>query len=432
MMEERRTVNRRMFWRVIRRMVFANRGRLLVILLALGAGAAVTAALLNLQLDAKRRITSEFRSFGANVLIVPGPEAEAADSRVQGTFDAAVYDRIPRHNGRDLVEKAALLYGVAQASVESPPGTPSAKSGEPVVIVGYRYYGSDLSDLFGDAKVLAATNSTPEDDREASKLSDNEKRQMVMTEGPVVSPGFVGMTGCLAGEKLAVRLKTGAGQWLHLKANSSEAYCRIRSVRRTGGPEDSQLFLGLDVAMRLLEKEGRLSTVALRVPGNASSVTGFVHDLEASFTALRITPVRQFTENEAKLYGKISGVLTATVFLVLILTALCVMAAMTNIAAERKNDVGLMKAIGGSVRRVLRIFLAEAALLGLAAGLIGAATGMALSIGLGKAVFGVAAEPRLVVYPVSVALTVVVAILAAYPLRRLVNIRPASVFRGEQ
>jgi len=126
------------------------------------------------------------------------------------------------------------------------------------------------------------------------------------------------------------------------------------------------------------------------------------------------------------------GLLTATVVVVLVLTALCVMAAMTNIAAERKNDVGLMKAIGGSVRRVLRIFLAEAALLGLVAGLLGAAAGILLSIGLGKAVFGVAAEPRLIVYPVSVALTVMVAVLAAYPLRRLANIRPASVFRGEQ
>ena len=84
------------------------------------------------------------------------------------------------------------------------------------------------------------------------------------------------------------------------------------------------------------------------------------------------------------------------------------------------------------MRRVLRIFLAEAALLGLAAGLIGAAAGILLSIELGKAVFGVAAQPRLVVYPVSVALTVIVAILAAYPLRRLANIRPASVFRGEE
>jgi putative ABC transport system permease protein len=124
--------------------------------------------------------------------------------------------------------------------------------------------------------------------------------------------------------------------------------------------------------------------------------------------------------------------LTATVAVVLILTALCVMAAMTNVAMERKNDVGLMKAIGGSMRRVLRLFLAEAALLGLAGGLIGAAVGIVISVGLGKAVFGVAAQPRLIVYPISVALTIIVAILAAYPLRRLVHIRPASVFRGEE
>jgi putative ABC transport system permease protein len=107
------------------------------------------------------------------------------------------------------------------------------------------------------------------------------------------------------------------------------------------------------------------------------------------------------------------------------------MAAMTNVAMERKMDVGLMKAVGGSTRRVLRFFLAEAALLGLVGGVIGAALGIILSMGLGKAVFGVAARPRLIVYPVAVMLTTIVAILSAYPLRRLAGIRPASVFRGE-
>jgi putative ABC transport system permease protein len=107
------------------------------------------------------------------------------------------------------------------------------------------------------------------------------------------------------------------------------------------------------------------------------------------------------------------------------------MAAMTNVAMERKNDVGLMKAIGGATRRVLRLFMMEAALLGLAGGVIGAAAGIFLSIWLGKQVFGVAAQPRLIVYPVSVALTTIVAILSAYPLRRLASVRPASVFRGE-
>ena len=43
------SANRSMFRRLLRRLLFANRGRLFVILLALSAGAAVSAALLNLQ-----------------------------------------------------------------------------------------------------------------------------------------------------------------------------------------------------------------------------------------------------------------------------------------------------------------------------------------------------------------------------------------------
>src|SRR5262249_51794271 len=63
--------DRPMFWRIIRRILASNRARLAVILLALGSGAVITAALLNLEVDAKRRLTTEFRAFGANVLIAP-------------------------------------------------------------------------------------------------------------------------------------------------------------------------------------------------------------------------------------------------------------------------------------------------------------------------------------------------------------------------
>jgi putative ABC transport system permease protein len=171
--------------------------------------------------------------------------------------------------------------------------------------------------------------------------------------------------------------------------------------------------------------------ILLRVPGTPEVVDRYLASLRRAIPEVDVRPIRQITEGEAKIYDRISGLLTATVAIVLVLTGLCVMAAMTNVAMERKMDVGLMKAIGGSMRRVLRLFLAEAALLGLAGGMIGAAIGIFLSIGLGKAVFGVAARPRLIVYPVAVVLTILVAIISAYPLRRLASIRPASVFRGE-
>lgn len=428
-MDDRRPVNRSMFWRVLHRSVFANRGRLFVILLALGAGSTVTAALLNLQIDAKRRITSEFRSFGANVLVTPrvGPEPEPKPS----TFDMSIYQQIPRKNDGELVAKAEVLYGTAMAV----PGDQISsgfdlQKGAPVVVAGYEWSANDVSELF-PSTVLAGTTAVPRylDGGDAGIT-------MLVPDSPGVPPAPVaripGPAVCDLGEVLASKLHVRVGKDVTVWKGSVGLACNVQSIRRFGGPEDFQLFLGLAKAQKLLGKPEQISVVAVTVPGSATSIASYVSRLQTTFPALEVRPVRQFTETQARIFGRVSGILSATVAVVLLLTALCVMAAMTNIAAERKNDVGLMKAIGGSMRRVLRIFMAEAALMGLTGGLIGAATGIAISIGLGKAVFGVAAQPRLIVYPVSVGLTVIVAILAAYPLRRLANIRPASVFRGEE
>jgi putative ABC transport system permease protein len=221
------------------------------------------------------------------------------------------------------------------------------------------------------------------------------------------------------------------GSRLILSNGDQKEACVGAGLAESGGPEDDQIGIDLRAAQRLANLPGRINVIELTVPGTPGEIQSYIVGLQRLLPDADVRPIRQFTEGEAKIYNRISGLLTATVGIVLLLTALCVMAAMTNVAMERKMDVGLMKAIGGATRRVLRLFLVEAALLGFAGGLIGAAAGIFLSIGLGKAVFGVAARPRLIVYPVAVALTVIVAILSAFPLRRLASIRPASVFRGE-
>jgi putative ABC transport system permease protein len=391
---DRRSVNRSMFWRVIRRSVFANRGRLLVILLALGAGAAVTAALLNLQIDAKRRITTEFRSFGANVIVSPRGSADGA--RV---LSESLYDRVPDHNEAGEIGKAAFLYGVVDVADSSRRGT-SIKA----VLAGYTHW-----------------HTRPESVLSSALLKYEKASEFLSSDAH-----------CAVGQNIASKLGLKGGEMVRISAEASADSESVLVLAGTGGSEDDQIFLELSNAQRLLGQPKLVSLVQINAPGSPQQVQQFIERLQSEFPDATGHPVRQFAEGGAQLYSKISGILTATVAVVLILTALCVMAAMTNVAMERKNDVGLMKAIGGSVRRVLRLFLAEAALLGLAGGLIGAAVGLVISIGLGKAVFGVAAQPRLIVYPVSVVLTVIVAILAAYPLRRLVNIRPASVFRGEE
>lgn len=396
-----RLTNRQMFWRILRRLLTANPGRLFVILLALGAGAAVTAALLNLQVDAKRRLTTEFRAFGPNVVITP---QNSADTFVTSPMlNSAVLDRIPSANGANRVDKLGILYMTATAQADDDNFRPKIPLRSiPVVVAGY----DDSQGSFD------------------SMIPNRKLQESKMT--------FLDIPECELGEKAAVALHSSLLDLLELKIDSGAIPCFVFSIRAFGGPEDDQIFLSLgDLAYRS-GKMGQLSAVFLNVPGSSAQIDSYVARLRNQLPGIDVQPVRQFTEAQAKIYARIAGLLNFTVAIVLVLTALCVMAAMTNVAAERKNDVGLMKAIGGATRRVLRLFLAEAALLGLAGGIIGAAIGILLSIYLGKQVFGVAAQPRLIVYPLSVALTILVAILSAFPLRRLAGVRPAAVFRGEE
>jgi len=391
--------DRKMFWRIMRRLFAANRGRLFVILLALGAGAAITAALLNLQVDAKRRLTAEFRAFGANVVIAPHDSGTSA--RSPQFLNDSLFADLGGGMGSSSIPKAEFLYGIVDAAKVPAAKDQKAVASTKVILAGFGYSGSQPDQVLSPSLFAAAQKMAP------------------------------GQTlACEVGQRAAVILQLRTGDMVALTNGSRQVSCVVEVLPSIGGAEDSQIFLALQATQTLLDQPGHISLIQLSVPGRPRQIQNYIDSLRR-LAGADVRPIRQFTEGEAKIYNRISGILSATVGLVLVLTALCVMAAMTNVAMERRNDVGLMKAIGGATRRVLRLFLAEAALLGLTGGVLGAAIGILLSMWLGKEVFGVAARPRLIVYPVAVALTIIVAIAGAYPLRRLANIRPAAVFRGE-
>ncbi len=381
-----------MFWRILRRLLQANPARLATVLLALGAGAAVTAALLNLRVDAEHRLTTEFRALGANVVISP-PAAEAGSGN-GATIDDATIQRVPQQFEGAPVSAVPFLYLVGEVSHPAAAAPRSA----PAVVAG-----THLGDLW--------------------RIAPGWKIEL----GPIP----LDETRCLVGARVAAQFGSHSGDSLLLRSAGRAETCTIGGIVSAGGAEDNQVFAALALVQRLAAQPGRISLLQVSVAGAPQRIAAFISQLAAVLPAVSVRGVRQFSDAEARLYARIRGLLTATVALILVLTSLCVMAAMTNAAMERKHDVGLMKAIGGPVGRVLRLFLAEAALLGVAGGLLGAAAGIVLSMWLGKAVFGVAARPRLIVYPVTVALTMLVAVAGAFPLRLLAKVKPAAIFRGE-
>jgi putative ABC transport system permease protein len=379
-----------MFWRIVGRLLTANYGRVFLILLALGAGAGITAALLNLQMDAKRRLTGEFRALGANVIVAPR-EAEANSGGA--TLGESVLAQVPATHQGKPVPAVAFLYVIGQVA------RAGSSHYESAVIAGFK----------GDGMTAVRPGHRTEYSREI----ENDP------------------SGCEVGAKAASQFRVSAGDSLQLRNQGREESCKVFAVVATGGAEDAQIFAHLDAVQSLAALPGQISLIQLSVNGTPASVTEFIALLARRIPAADVSGIKQLAEAEGRLYNRISGLLSATVLIVLLLTSLSVMAGMSNVAIERKNDVGLMKAIGGSVRRVVELFLAEAVVLGMVGGLVGSALGLLGSIWLGKAVFGVAAEPRWIVYPVSVALTVIVSVTSAFPLRRLASIAPANVFRGE-
>ncbi|HME10193.1 MAG TPA: hypothetical protein VKG25_24280, partial [Bryobacteraceae bacterium] len=315
--------NRTMFWRIVRRLITANRGRLFVILLALAAGAAITAALLNLQIDARRRLTTEFRAFGANAIIT-SRDSEGIPGNSK-TFAETAFERVPSENQGARVTKGAFLYSVADTALDRE--GKRLGSTRAVVLTGYRWEGEGMDSLAPSRQI--------------------EGQNTVILDART----------CEVGQQVAAAFHLHVGDALEFTVGGNQDSCVVSEVKSFGGPEDGQVFLSLEDMQRLANLPGQISLIQVNVPGTPRSIDRYIADVAKEVPGVSVHPVREFADAQAKIYDRVSGLLTATVVLVLILTALCVMAAMTNVAMERRNDVGLMKAIGGATRRVLRLFL---------------------------------------------------------------------------
>ncbi len=374
---------RSMFLRILWKLLGASRGRLAVALIALTSGAAVCSALLNVNLDAERKLTQEFRTLGANVVIAPpagGSEAALAD--------AAVLDRIAELHLPRIIATAPYLYVAA------------ISGSQPVILAGTWF--DQVSKMNSWWKLEGGW---------VSSRDDHEH--------------------CLVGFTAARQLGLAPGSSVQLRSGDRNISLTVAGIVTTGGAEDNQILTNLDSAQALAGLSGRVSLVQLSVSGTPSEIEGVANKLADNFPGLDVRPVRQIAAAEGTILGRIRGLIFWTIALILVLSMLGVLASMAALAMERRRDVGLMKALGGTVPRIMRLFLAEAGTLGAVGGLLGFLLGVVLARWIGERIFGVAISARLEVLPITIALTIGVALAGAFPLRLLGRVRPAEILRGE-
>ena len=258
-------------------------------------------------------------------------------------------------------------------------------------------------------------------------------------------------TDVLIGSQLASRIGKRAGDTIDLPGMTA----RISGILSTGSTEDNTIVAPLALVQQLAlapDAVDKIYVSALTKPEDAFArrdpermtpadrdrwycspyVNSIALQLHEIFPGSRAEQIRQAAQNEGTVLSHISGMMLLIAVASLIAAALAVSAAMATTILERRQEVGLMKSLGATASTIASLFVCEATLLALGAGILGFLLGNVIAQRISQAVFhsGVAITPVLLPMVIFLALLVTIGGSAA-AIRRALKLDPVLVLRGD-
>jgi putative ABC transport system permease protein len=362
-----------MFLRMLLRAAVLRRGRAASALLAMVVAAAVATAMMNLYVDVQAKLRKEFRSYGANVVVV-GKDGTSLPPDAISRAETVLA-------GRGMAVPFAYL--VARTS-----------NGQSVVVVGTDF------ERIQKLNRWWSVSAWPSGAGEA--LVGMRALSVVSPDGKPFDLSFQGRT---------INLKT-AG------------------TLQTGAAEDSRVYLPM--AEFSAWSGIHPSTIEIAATGSAEEINGVVSRLAGALPVSDVRPVRQIVEGEARVLGKTRATLYAAAILIVLTAALCVLATLTGWVFDRRKDFAIMKALGASEGLISGFFAAEAAALGAVGAAVGFLIGIGIAAWIGRVNFNAPVVPRVSVFPLVLVGSIAVALLSAIiPMSMLRRVQPAIILKGE-
>jgi putative ABC transport system permease protein len=366
-----------MFGRMLLRAAVLRRRRAASALLAMIVAAAVATAMMNLYVDVQAKLRTEFRSYGANVVIV------AKDGQ---SLPADALARVESVLGAKTLA-VPFSYAVARTA-----------NGQSVVVVGIDFARArQLNHWWKVSRWPSAPNEA----------------LIGMRAAAVVSPGT-----------------SPNHQPFELTFQGKGIQLAPAGMLQTGAGEDSRIYI--DQAEFQTWTGIAPSTIEVAANGTAAEVGTSIRELAQLLPSSDVRPVRQIMEGEANVLNKTRATLYASATLVVLTSALCVLATLIGWVFDRRRDFAIMKALGASERLVNGFFAAEAAALGVVGAIFGFFIGIGVAVWIGRVNFHAPVVPRFSVFPYVLAGSVAVALLSAIlPIELLRRVQPAIILRGE-
>jgi putative ABC transport system permease protein len=430
-----------MFLRILGDALWRRKRRKVIVLAAITLGTAAASSLADMALDIGDQMSRELKSFGANLVVLPrggsepllvggeNVQAWAAPVYLEARDVARVKDNFWKNN---ILDFAPILDVPAEVEVT----------------------GGALRRVL----LRGAWLSHPVPDGDVARTGLRRLHPYWSVDGTWPAEDDAGASQVLAGASLAARLGLRPGSTLTLHASgAAAASLTVSGILRAGGEEDDMLITPLETAQRAAGLDGKVSRVlvsALTTPESAvyerlatnpralspaefekwtctPFVSSIAYELEQAWPGVEARVVRRVADAEGVILKRSSGLMALVALMAGFAASLTVAGALTTGVLERREEIGLLESLGASRLMVGGLFLAEALLIGLAGGALGAGLGALLARALALSVFGAPVAIRPVAIPLAIACALVITLFGcAMPVRRLASLRPAEVLRG--
>jgi len=373
-----------MYLKMITSSLVRRRSRMLVALLAIAIGSTVLSGLLTIYYDIPRQMGTVFRSYGANLIFLPAEsETKITQSQIEGIKQRIDSDK--------LVGFAPYIYQSAKVN-EQP----------------YMIAATNLNDAKNNSPYWLIRGEWP-----------RARKQVLI--GHEISRNI----GLSIGDTFIVNTPKPDGD---LTVNE----CTVSGIVTTGGVEEEFIFMSLEDIKGIIGYNDQFDVIECSIDGNQEYLKAIAENI--SNHAAGITPrlVKRVTESQDVVLSKLQALVWIVTIIVLFLTMICVTTTMMAVVAERRKEIGLKKALGASNSSVVKDFLGEAVMLGLAGGLLGVGLGYVFADNVSVSVFARNVSFPVQLAPFTVFASIVITIVSClFPVRATVDIDPALVLRGE-
>lgn len=356
--------------------------------------------------DIPRQLGKEFRSYGANFVILPSTEEKIS----QEQFDRA----------RELLP-AGRVVGMAPYRYEA-----TRINQKPYTLAGTDMEQARKNSPFWYIEGDWASN------QDVDEVMIGKEIARTLNLG--VGDSFT-VDGVKYGRNVVASSQTDSSED-SLKKNSEEDYYRhkfqVKGIITTGGSEESYIFLNLPVLNKLMEDQTRIDSIECSIEGRAEELQDLGQKIHQTEAALVGRPVKRVTQSQDQVLAKLQALVLIVNTVVTILTMISVLTTMLAVVAERRKEIGLKKALGAPDQAIMAEFLGEGVGLGIFGAVLGIGLGFLFAQRVSLSVFGRAIEFSFWIIPFTLLVSVAVTVLASiWPVKQATKVDPALVLRGE-